>query len=150
MAVIVNFAFFITRSGPVDTMVDLPAKNPVSQRATLEALQLEAGALDALFPSKDQAQENTFVKLFALAQTHSVEIRSVNSADPVIETLGRDSFQKLDSRVTVQGIRTNVINMLLELPEVFGETLIVDNVSVSGTLAAWRVEFNLTQYVQDS
>ena len=111
---------------------------------------MEAEALSELFPSKDQAQENTFVELFALAQTHGVEIRSVDSADPVVETLGRDDFHWLDSLVTVQGRRTDVINMLLELPDVFGWTLILDSVTVSGTLAAWRVEFNLTQYVQDS
>ena len=131
---------------PVTSNVDT---DRINKQRILESLLLEIEDLkkDQL-PSVEEAQASVFV-LFPLAERHGATTERVSGPqEPQPGTLGIVSVNTLPSNVEIRGPRSGVIEVLLELDEVFGDTMLLSNVRVSGTEEDWVIEFLLTQYLQ--
>ena len=73
---------------------------------------------------------------------------SLVNSEPAAEKLGRLNFEKLVTRVELQGKRSDIIGMLLSLRDLFGDAMFLSGVSVAGTEESWVITFNLTQYLR--
>ncbi len=150
LGLLINLGILATGARAGDDTTNAPTVDPVGQRRTLERLNEEIASLkQSQFPTVTEAQEKAF-ELFSLAQEHDVTIRSLVNSDPQPQTLGSTDFTTMVSRVEVRGQRSNIIKMLLKLQDVFGEAMLLSNVSVSGTAEDWVIQFILTQYIRSS
>ena len=128
--------------GPVDTA------KPENQQEILNNLQNELDEKRrSQFPDLLEAEKNTR-ELFTLGEEREVSVASLVNSEPAAEKLGRLNFEKLVTRVELQGKRSDIIGMLLSLRDLFGDAMFLSGVSVAGTEESWVITFNLTQYLR--
>ena len=103
--------------GPVDTA------KPENQQEILNGLRTELDEKRrSQFPDLSEAEKNTR-ELFALGEEHEVLVASLINSEPAAEKLGRLNFEKLVTRVELQGKRADVIAMLLSMRDQFGQAM---------------------------
>ena len=139
---LINFGLIATGIGEEEPVDDTPPVNVARLRQTLNELNTEIAGLQ--FPTLADSQAKTSA-LFGLAEAHGVQITSLTNEPPEAESFGPVALTKLTSSVTTKGPRGNVIDLLLELGETFGETTVISDVVVAGTVDDWTLSFVLTQ-----
>ena len=117
-------------------------------RRTIASLDGEIQAeIESKFPSVAVAEANADA-LFPLAQEHGVRIENWLNGAPQSEKLGKTDLSKLVTSLEIRGTQPDIIGMLLDLENAFGEGIIISNVNVNGTPEDWVIQFDLTQYIK--